>query len=310
MKVCYFTLLLMCCIHALAQQPDQALIRVKYDFSHMRDTTDQQNYYKETMLLIAGKNASVFLSYDKIQKDVQAKNAIEEQIKQQAGVEKPTYKMPQRTRAYLETELYYYANEAKFFTKEPMGITYLVEDNADKIQWKIGKDTTTIEGIKCKKATADFKGRNWIAWYAEDIPLPSGPWKLNGLPGLIVKANDDKNEVIFDFAGLERIDEAKDAALAATLNKGELKNWGGVQFLTAKVINLPSNAVKATPKEMARLKEAREKDPQGFARTQMAAMGFGSMKPVSVAPTNPYLENIKKQQAKFNNPIEKKDQQL
>src|SRR5690606_30147036 len=77
-----------------------------------------------------------------------------------------------------------------------------------QIDWKLSKDTASFSGIKCKKATARFKGRNWIAWYAPELPFQSGPWKLNGLPGLIIEAYDDKNEVKFQFAGIENITEA------------------------------------------------------------------------------------------------------
>lgn len=70
---------------AFAQNADKALARVRYTFSHMRDTTQRDDFYTENMLLVIGKNASVFTSYDKINRDMEIRKSIEEQIKNQAG---------------------------------------------------------------------------------------------------------------------------------------------------------------------------------------------------------------------------------
>ena len=50
----------------------------------------------------------------------------------------------------------------------------------------------TVCGYPCLKATMSYGGRNWEAWYTEEIPSSYGPWKFAGLPGLIMKVNDDK----------------------------------------------------------------------------------------------------------------------
>ena len=54
-------------------------------------------------------------------------------------------------------------------------------------------------------ATADFRGRRWTAWFATDIPVSDGPWKLGGLPGLILEAYDDGQQHVFTAVGLERV---------------------------------------------------------------------------------------------------------
>lgn len=58
------------------------------------------------------------------------------------------------------------------------------------IQWKLSPERKEIDGYMCNKAVADFGGRTWIVWYTTEIPLSFGPWKLNGLPGLILDASD------------------------------------------------------------------------------------------------------------------------
>ena len=85
----------------------------------------------------------------------------------------------------------------RYETHEPMA----------KIDWTLTDDTLTISGLLCHRATGKLYGKQWTAWYTEEMPSSAGPWKLRGLPGLIIKAEDaegihcftlyeTKNEVI------------------------------------------------------------------------------------------------------------------
>jgi GLPGLI family protein len=78
-----------------------------------------------------------------------------------------------------------------------------VKEIAPKINWIIEKDTKKIGTFLCKKATTSFRGRNYIAWFATEISLPYGPWKLNGLPGLILEAYDTNKFVYWYFKSVE-----------------------------------------------------------------------------------------------------------
>lgn len=75
-----------------------------------------------------------------------------------------------------------------------------------EMQWTIMEDSTaSILGYECVMAESDYHGRHWKAWFTSEIPMPFGPWKLHGLPGLILKAEADGG---FSFAatGLEHTD--------------------------------------------------------------------------------------------------------
>lgn len=82
---------------------------------------------------------------------------------------------------------------------------YRIAEDTQMPEWElVGDSTKTILGYPCTLATATFKGRQWRAWFTEDIPLDNGPWKLCGLPGLILRAQDSEAEFIFDAIGLEQ----------------------------------------------------------------------------------------------------------
>jgi GLPGLI family protein len=69
---------------------------------------------------------------------------------------------------------------------------YYVKDDSltDLFQWTI-IDTIRkiILGYECKQATCQFRGREYKAFYTEELPFFSGPWKLTGLPGTILEAS-------------------------------------------------------------------------------------------------------------------------
>lgn len=74
---------------------------------------------------------------------------------------------------------------------------------APKQQWTLHNETRTIIGYKCQRATCRFRGRDFEAWFASSIPVKRGPWKFQGLPGLILKVSDKDRLYTFEAVGLE-----------------------------------------------------------------------------------------------------------
>ena len=65
---------------------------------------------------------------------------------------------------------------------------FSVPDNFIEKKWELHKESKMVNDIECFKATTTFRGNTWEVWYAPSLPYPYGPWKLNGLPGLILEA--------------------------------------------------------------------------------------------------------------------------
>ena len=85
---------------------------------------------------------------------------------------------------------------------------YIGEEQMSMPDWTLHEDTATISGYLCKRATTHYRGRDWEVYYTSDIPLSRGPWKLWGLPGLIVHATDADGYFLFEMTNFERIPES------------------------------------------------------------------------------------------------------
>lgn len=86
----------------------------------------------------------------------------------------------------------------------------ILKEKLPKIKWELENEEKKIGSFTCNKATAKFRGRNYIAWYTTDLPMPIGPWKLQGLPGTIVQAFDDTNTVQFFLTSVKTKNTAED----------------------------------------------------------------------------------------------------
>lgn len=142
----------------------------------------------------------------------------------------------------------------------------------EELQWEIGDSTKTILGYECIKAEADYHGRHWTAWFTPEIPVSDGPWKLRGLPGLILAAystdlfmfkatevNSTDREVpsIYSTDTYSKIDRKKAFANQEHYNNNR-EAYLKARFGDVKVLN-PSGEKKVKHK-FERLKHAIETD--------------------------------------------------
>lgn len=92
----------------------------------------------------------------------------------------------------------------RFFKRD-----YYYTEHTGDFKWEISDATDTIMGYNCFEAETVFRGKKWRVWFTLELPYGVGPWKLGGLPGLILKATDDKglfNWVAFGIESPKRRD--------------------------------------------------------------------------------------------------------
>ncbi|GAB3635803.1 hypothetical protein GCM10027422_13930 [Hymenobacter arcticus] len=78
--------------------------------------------------------------------------------------------------------------------------TYFYQDKFPISSWRITDEKKNVSGYDCQKATIQFGGRIFDAWFTKKIPISDGPYKFYGLPGLIIKVNDIANNYTFQLA--------------------------------------------------------------------------------------------------------------
>lgn len=82
---------------------------------------------------------------------------------------------------------------------------YQLKEKKTKIDWEILNETKKIGDFTCQKAKAKFRGRNYYAWFTTELPFNASPWKLHGLPGVILKASDEDNKIQFIFKSISNV---------------------------------------------------------------------------------------------------------
>jgi len=101
----------------------------------------------------------------------------------------------------------------------------VIRGELEKPKWTILSDSTKqIENYTCQMAKGFVRGRNYTVWFTPDIPVLAGPWKLWGLPGLIMSAQSDDGFWTITLTSLKPTDLApKKPAIAKTITPAEFK---------------------------------------------------------------------------------------
>lgn len=252
---------------AWAQKPDTATIMVHYKFSHVRDTNNRATPYTENMVLFVGKSAAAYRSYDRQVQNQLFKKQVQEQFANSPDGHFNISRHVTGTAAVY----FQFPNEQKLVRQEEMFGTYIIDDQLPKLDWKITGDTASFGELHCQKATTHFKGRDYVAWFCPDLPVRVGPWKLNGLPGVIVDAHDAKNEVVFKFDGVEKVaygSAAKKADQEPPPGVTDRRYMAIMEDLNEDpdLVQPPAKGTKTTESEFEHLKDILHKDPDAFAR--------------------------------------------
>jgi GLPGLI family protein len=281
-KVLLFILSFAPSIIVSAQGVDSAFAIVRYTLTHVIDTTQPENPVKQKFALYLGETQSWYkMDIGMVQnlapsdiKSVTVSGGTVTAVTNSGA----TVGMPGKF-SYAST---YFKNPGSgkltFLTIPAFSDKLFgVEETLNDQNWTITQDTKQIMGMDCQKATARFKGRDYEAWFSSQLPYSNGPWKLGGLPGLIVEVADTKREVVFTMTAFENATGPKTA------------------------IAMPDYVIKTSPKEYKQYAEALKRD--GAANAGAASAGSGVITVRGVMSAGSVPMNTKPRQ--FNNPIEK-----
>lgn len=105
--------------------------------------------------------------------------------------QKPEYQKKFKTNSLSSFETVY--GEKKYL---------IIEETIPKLNWEVKNETKSLLNVKVQKAIVSFRGRDYEAWFAPSIRIPDGPYKFNGLPGLILQIGSKDGKFKFEAYAL------------------------------------------------------------------------------------------------------------
>ncbi|MEC5394607.1 GLPGLI family protein [Bergeyella sp. RCAD1439] len=195
----------------------------------------------------------------------------------------------QQYRSQIDYQISKDLDASKIIYKSRIGRDRYAYEEDRPISWNIQPETSTLDRYKVQKAETNFAGRHWVAWFTTEIPITDGPYKFHGLPGLIVKVEDDRGDYIFELKETRKIEAV----------------------YTPESMGRAPMTVKR--KDYVKQMEKYRKDPVAFLNSQTSAMGPPPGGPGGEARTftpdpqrqKEMQQRIKESLQKENNPLEK-----
>lgn len=223
MIICYIFQLSLGMSSIVAQNDEATMVSIVYQFTHTYDTTDRGNPIVAEMLLQVGKTNSKYTNVLFNDEYRHSSNAMTSVSTATNAVGSPSVMrfsgMPIAIvydKSITPGAIYQSFQRKKIFRIQKIGVKdYLIEDSLPAIDWKVESDTREIASYTCQKAIGVYAGRTYTVWFTVELPYPYGPWKLSGLPGLILEAKDETGEVQFLFKE-KRIERSEMAAFTFT----------------------------------------------------------------------------------------------
>lgn len=204
--------------------------RYIYETSVNPDSINLVTMKTERTFLDVKANRSLFISENKLIRDSLFASFKPEEKENRKKEEKDLSKSEKLKRPEATFFEYFITKEIpeqKVYYHDRVGIKQIYYQEDRPIKWEITSDTGKQNGYSAQKAVANFGGRIWTAWFTKDIAISDGPYKFSGLPGLIVKLEDDKGDYRFDLVKKMILQNAFEEPISADAKQSTRINFNG-----------------------------------------------------------------------------------
>ena len=170
-----------------------------YKFISQSDSVQKKKPLEELVALVVSKDGSVFYSEDRVKSDSILKAKV--QAARNSGSFNLDMRGTKMGRFAVVINKQYPSYKTTF--KNKIGMTTYEFDETRKPEWKITSEKKKIGEFSAQKATTNYLGREWEAWFTTDLPIQDGPYVFYGLPGLIVQIADKDQDYTFTLEGVK-----------------------------------------------------------------------------------------------------------
>ncbi len=202
-----------------SSQLEKVLFRVIYKSTLQATKEKQPVAIIDTMALDISQNQSIYYDWLQSKRDSIVSKIMSEstmyiveptpEFIQSILANADNYKITDEKMKGESAVIYKTRSSSKVVTTNRKEQTFLKLSETVAPQWTMYDDEIQLLGYTAKKATTTFRGRNYTAYFTLDIPINDGPWKLFGLPGLILKAETNDEILKFEAIGLEQVEGAE-----------------------------------------------------------------------------------------------------
>ncbi|MGA9212277.1 GLPGLI family protein [Kaistella sp.] len=175
--------------------------RFSYIYHFVPDSTNQADIKSEMMILEVLPKFSKFYSETVFKSDSIAKVNLEKEVLATGSM---NVKSSMRN-GFFRHVIIKESPDFKTFLMTRIGQTKLKVADDRKMNWKVLAEKQKIGEFNVQKAETEMYGRKWTAWFTTEIPIQEGPYKFHGLPGLIVKIEDETKSHSFSLSSIKNL---------------------------------------------------------------------------------------------------------
>lgn len=186
---------------------DTCRLSITYNFDYVVDTITMRKYNDRTLLEIGNRANRYYSLYADMCDSLDYNYFVDippTDFKRLEGGVNTSNILPSNSIPWYCDVYTYPQNSERFISTRFDDTDYIYREPFESLDWQVTAHADSILGYACHKATAVFRGRTWEAWFAPELPYSFGPWKLGGLPGLILKAADKDGRFVWTAIGLEK----------------------------------------------------------------------------------------------------------
>ena len=212
---------------------------LKCTYNYLRETDTTESVIKDDLIILQiGDNVSKSFSYFSYQVDSLYEKPDGDKIWTQIferELKKEGVKARNFPRKRMKTYVYKNYFQNKMTVTDGFSLQdYIYEDQLNAQNWQFTDSTKTILDYPCQMATCNFRGRQWTAWFAPDIPISDGPWKFGGLPGLIMEVYDRGSQYHFTIIGLQQVENEPIVFSETYVGSKRFEKTNRIDFLKAQ----------------------------------------------------------------------------